>query len=283
MDRREGVGLTVALVGHVALLGLLSASFLAAPKPLKPESVPIEVALVDEVGLESTAPDPSTEAPAAKLSPVEAPIEPESAPPEPVQQPEPVAKPQPAPAKPAPAPVPAPDPKPVKMPVKPAPPAPAKPAAKPAPASPPAAKPATKRPTAPTGRLDGILAGLTDKPSTSKSTTPPAAKAGPEVKASLIAELSRKLRPFWRAPTGADADKLRTVIKVRLDKSGAIVGEVGECQQTGITESNRVQADLHCENAKKAVRLAAPFTTFPPEYYDTWKVIYPAFDWRLSR
>lgn len=266
MDRGEGVGLALAVAGHIALFGLLSAAFIAHSEPKKLENTPIEVALVDEVGLESTAPVPTVEEPAAKLSPVEAPIEPESAPPQPVEKAEPVAKPEPAPPKPAPAPVPKPAPK---------------PPAKPAPAAPPA-KPVTNRATKPTGRLDGIVAGLTDKPSTSTSTTPPAKTAGPEVKSALISELARKLRPFWRSPTGADVDKLRTVVRVQLDESGKIVS-MGECQQKGtVTDSNRPQVELHCENAKRAIRLAAPYNTFPPEYYNVWKVIFPAFDRNLK-
>lgn len=266
IDRAEGAGLTVALAGHVVLFGLLSVGFLATPNPEKLKPQPIEVALVDDIGLESTSPNPSAEAPAARLSPVEAPIEPESAPPQPVDKAQPEAKPQPAPPRPAPAPDARPAPRPPSKPTSSAPPA----------------RPSPPRNTTPTGRLDGIINGLTDKPSTSKSTTPPAAVAGPEVKASLIAELARKLRPFWKAPTGADADKLRTVVRVRLNRDGTIA-DIGACQQSGITPSNRAQAGLHCENAKRAVRLAAPFSTFPAQYYDTWKVILPAFDWRLSQ
>ena len=147
MDRGEGFGLTMAIAGHVALFGLLSVGFLATPDPMKLEATPIEVAIVDDVGLTSTSPNPTMEEPAAKLSPVEAPIEPDSAPPEPAAQPEPAAKPQPTPPKPAPAPN-----------AKPQPPA------KPVSAAPPS-KPVPNRNTAPTGRLDGIVNGLTDRAS----------------------------------------------------------------------------------------------------------------------
>lgn len=263
IERGEGMGLTMAVAAHVALFGLLSVGFLATPNPAKLEATPIEVALVDDVGLVSTAPVPTTEEPAAKLSPVEAPVEPDAAPPMPDKA-EPVSRPQPTPPRPAPA-----------------------PAAKPQPAAPrptsaaPPSRPST-RTAQPSGRLDGIVNGLSDKATTSKSTTPPARTAGPEVKASLIAELSRKLRPHWRSPTGADIDKLRTVIRVQLDEGGKIVS-MGECQQKGtVTDSNRPQVALHCENAKRAIRLAAPFSSFPTEYYNVWKVIFPAFDRNLK-
>lgn len=266
MDRGEGAGLTIAVLGHVVLFGLLSVGFLATPNPVRLVPAPIDVGLIEETALESTSPTPTSEAPAAKLSPVEAPVEPDSAPPEPAPNPQPVAKPQPTPPKPAPAPE----------------------AVKPAPKTPPKAAPAqapsrpSNRPTAPTGRLDGLLNGISDKPTKSVSVTPPAAVAGPEAKSALKAELARKLRPHWRSPTGADVDKLRTEVRVALDEKGNILS-IGECKQKGeVTPSNQPQVDLHCENAKRAIRLAAPFNTFPPEYYSVWKVIFPVFDRNLK-
>lgn len=256
IDRAEGAGLTVALAGHVVLFGLLSVGFLATPNPEKLKPQPIEVTISDEVGLESMAPDPSTEAPAAKLSPVEAPLEPESAPPQPEAQPQPEARPQPAPPKPAPAPD-----------ARPAPKTPTRPTT----AAPPN-KP-TPRNTAPTGRLDGIINGLTDKPSTSKSTTPPAATAGPEVRSALVAEIIRQIRPHWAPPSGADSEKLRTTVTVRLNPDGSLASEP-QITQTGVTASNRAQAALARERAVRAVRLAAPFK-LPAQYYSAWKTIAP--------
>ncbi|MEP9359392.1 TonB C-terminal domain-containing protein [Sphingomonas sp. KR3-1] len=257
IDKGEGTGLTVAVLGHVALFGLLSVGFLATPNPLKLKPTPIEVALVDQVALESTSPAPTSEMPAAKLSPVEAPVEPEPAPPEPAPNPQPIAKPQPAQPKPAPAPD----------------------AAKPAPRTPPKAAPAqaparaSARPVAPTGRLDGLLAGINDKPSPSKSVAPPAANVGPQVQAALKAEILRQIRPHWAPPSGADSDKLRTTVTVRLNEDGSLASDP-RVTQTGLTDSNRAQADLARERAIRAVKLAAPFK-LPPQFYSAWKVIAP--------
>lgn len=287
MDRAEQTGLGIAIVGHVLLFGVLSVGFLATPNPLDLKQRPIEVTLADEVALESTAPVASQEEPAAKLAEEEGPVEPPP-PPEPVPAPTPAPQPVPRPAPTPPAPAPKPTPKPV--PAKPAPPKPAppkpepaKPApAKPAPAKPePAAKPQPK-PARPTGRLAGLVDGLTDRPTQSRVTTPPAAVAGPAVQASLAAEIRRQLKPHWRAPTGADAEQLRTIVEVRLSSDGEIIGEPRVIDQTGVTDSNRSQAGLHKERAIKAVKLAAPFR-LPPEYYDAWKVIKPAFDKRLGQ
>ncbi|MDF2383597.1 hypothetical protein JMG10_19110 [Nostoc ellipsosporum NOK] len=258
MNRAEGAGLTVAVLGHVVLFGLLSVGFLATPNPLKLKPTPIEVALVDQVALESSSPNPTSEAPAAKLAPVEAPIAPDSPPPEPAPNPQPIVKPQPAPPKP----VPAPDA------VKPAPKTPPKAAPAQAPARPPA-----QRPVAPTGRLDGLLNGINDKPSKSASVTPPAATAGPEVKAALSAAIIRQIRPHWAPPSGADSDKLRTKVTVRLNQDGSLASEP-QVTQTGITDSNRAQADLAKDRAIRAVKLAAPFK-LPAQFYDAWKVIAP--------
>src|SRR3712207_3427502 len=98
MDRAEATGLGVAVAAHALLLAILSVGFAgAARKPLLSE--PMEVAFVEEVGLESTAPTLSNEAPAPKLAEVEGPVEPEAPPP---PAPEPIPVPQPAPAPPAP-------------------------------------------------------------------------------------------------------------------------------------------------------------------------------------
>jgi len=269
VNRTEGAGLTVALIGHVALFGLLSVGFLATPNPMKLKPQPIEVALVDQVSLESTSPVPTSEEPAAKLSPVEAPIEPDSAPPEPepAPNPQPVAKPEPAPPKPAAKP----------DAVKPAPKPPVQPSnAKPAPKAPSKPAPAqpTKRPVAPTGRLDGLLNGINDKPTKSASVTPPAAVAGPEVKAALSGAIIRQIRPHWAPPSGADSDKLRTTVTVRLNEDGSLAGEPRVTSQTGVTDSNRAQADLARDRAIRAVKLAAPFK-LPPQFYGAWKVIAP--------
>ncbi len=271
IERSESAGLTLSLLGHVALFGLLSVGFLATPNPLKLKPTPIEVALVDDVAPVSTAPNPTSEAPAAKLAPVEAPVEPEPAPPQPAPNPAPPTKPQPAPPKPAPAPVP--------DAVKPAPrtppkAAPARTPAKPATAQAPAKPAPARRPVAPTGRLDGILSGISDRPSTSKSTTPPAATAGPEVKAALGAAIIRQIRPHWAPPSGADSDKLRTTVTVRLNEDGSLAGEPRVSSQTGVTDSNRAQAALARDRAIRAVKLAAPFK-LPPQFYGAWKVIAP--------
>ncbi|MDM7956376.1 cell envelope biogenesis protein TolA [Blastomonas sp.] len=296
MEKSERLGLSVAVVAHVALFGVLSLG-IASRSELKMPTEPISVQLTDEVGLVSTAPSPSQEA-ATATAPELAPEiekaqpapEPEPTPAPAVKRPEPpapraVERPSPPKPKAAERPRPAPVPKPARS----TPPPPAKPqpkaAEKPKPAAPadtsdrrrpdrPAAQPAAKAPRAPRIGKD-FLEGVTDKASTSRSQTPPASVAGPAVVASLQRELLRQVKPHWVPPTGADADQLRTKVTVRLDESGNIVGSPS-ATTTGVTSSNRAQEGLHKERAIAAVRRAAPFK-FPPQFYSEWQTIEPTF------
>lgn len=196
LRKEERIGLVVAVLLHVAVLGAILFSPRSNNVVKPPER--IEVTISDEVGMTSTAPDPGEATPdkspelgepAPEAAPA-APPEPAPAPepePEPAPAPRPVEKPKPAPApKPAPKPVPKPTPpKPVEKPApKPKPkPTPPKPApAKPAPK--PAAKPPQKAPPRQSSAIDAIVRKPSPKPATagsaagsSKATTPPK-KAG---------------------------------------------------------------------------------------------------------
>lgn len=252
LDRADRAGLGVAFAGHLLLFGVLSAGFLASSPPLVLERQPVEVQLVDEVGLESGAPQISEQAPAPKLAEIEGPVEP--SPPMPLP-PAPQAAPTPAPKKA----VPVVQPKPSQQ--------------KPAP---------TKAATRPTGRLKGILRGISDRDSTSRSAAPTAKTLTPAVQSSLRAAVLRQLKPHWKAPTGADAELLRTELEIRLAKNGSVI-DIAFLRQSGLTASNRGQAELHKEQAIKAVKLASPFQ-LPAAYYDSWKLLSPiGFDKRLSQ
>lgn len=258
MDRTEMNGFGVALAGHAALLAALYAGF-SVPRKGVTTSEPIEVSFIDEVGLLSTSPTPAAEAPAPLQAAAEGPPVPAPMPAPP--QIEPIRAPQPQPAAPA-----------------------AAPAAKAVPKAPPmrvAAAPPRAPASNPTGRLKGLLNGVSDRASDSKSAQVPAAAAGPAVQASLGAEVRRQLKPHWKAPTGADAEQLRTEVAISLAANGAVTG-IRIVRTTGQTASNRPQVRLHQEQAERAVRLAAPFR-LPAEYYSAWKQLRVTFDKRLSQ
>lgn len=284
MDRAEKAALGVATLGHVALFGLLSVGFLATPNPNDLKSKPIEVSLTDEIALESGSPTPNAD-PKQIEAPEEGPLELASTPPPPAPPTPRVETTPPPRVEPAPAPRPA-------------------ERAKPRPERPKAREEA--RPTPPRRtRLDSsivenlrpqtkagrprasrlsrdMVEGATDNPSRGRDTTPPGSTASPAVKSALAAEIVRQLKPHWRAPTGADADQLVTIVSARLNRDGSLAGTPQVVSQTGVTASNRAQADLHKERAVRAVQLAAPFN-LPEEFYDEWKLLRPRFDRRLSQ
>ncbi len=256
MEKAEKIGLGIAAAGHLALFGALSLSVLSGTNEAF-RNKPIEVMIADEVGLESAAPDPAKITPATSIAPeLGAPEESSFA------EPEPLPEPPKAEAKPT-------------LAVRPAPVSreprrrPDKPASVAARSEP---KPAPK----PRGsRLgDDFLKGVTDAPSVSRNQNIAAEKASASAIASLERELYRLVKQKWRPPTGADAELLRTTVTARLDSDGRIIG-TPTATTTGITPSNRSQVDVHQERAIAAVRLAAPFTTFPEKFYDEWKVIKP--------
>ncbi|HEX7742259.1 MAG TPA: cell envelope biogenesis protein TolA, partial [Sphingobium sp.] len=137
----------------------------------------------------------------------------------------------------------------------------------------------------PKGSLLGkdFLKGIdTNADAPRKPAPPPAAAMGPAQKAALDAEIRRQVKPYWKSPTGADVEQLRTFVDVQLSQSGAIVGTPQIFDTTGVTASNRAQVKLHQELAIRAIRLAAPFK-LPADLYDGWKSLRISFDKRLSQ
>ncbi len=188
MDRAERVGLGVAVVGHVLLFAILSLGLVTKARlpPLKNE--PMDVVLVDAIGLRSAAPEATPEPPAPSEAPTvgkpEEAVAPTPAPPEPEPAPEPAPVPKPAPPKPVP-PKPAP-PKPAPTPPKPAPTP--KPAPKPAPAPKPTPKPAPAKPAA-----KPAPAKAEPKPATQPAAKP--SKAAPTAEAGDARDRRRPDRP----------------------------------------------------------------------------------------
>ena len=281
MEKSETIGLGIAAAGHVLLLALLSLQ-LGKGIELPPPSPSITVQLSDEIGLESTAPNPTQE-PAPLVTPDQGEIEPAQSPPDtlpsPFDSPPDNARPTPSPERPAPArPTASPKPKPQPK-SKPSP-----PKADPKPRNTPAPKSNSKSADTPkprTSRLSGnFLDGTSDSKSDSTDTRP-AAKAGAAEMAALEREIARKLKPHWVAPTGADAELLITRVSWSMDTNGRVTGRPS-CRQTGkVTASNKPQVDLHCERAKAAIMKAQPFSTLPGKFYDVWKNVVFNFDRKL--
>lgn len=255
LPREKSLGLVIAILAHAGLLALL---VLKPPSPaLVPPPERMSVTLSDNVGLTSTAPEPAAE-PAPDRAPEVSPM------------PQPEAEAEPLPPRPQPT-------------VQPGitQPRPRAPIASPAPQPKPTAKPVPKPRTASTIGSD-FLKGVTGAKSDSEAKTPPAAAIGPAVQSSLIAAISRQIKPRWVAPQGADAEKLVTFVTWKLNPDGTLSG-TPTTRQEGITDANRAQAPRHAEQAIRAIKLAEPFD-LPPPFYNTWKrVVDFRFDRKLSQ
>jgi outer membrane biosynthesis protein TonB len=282
----ERIGLVVAIAAHVALVAVLLLKPHAAPVVMPPDR--IEVTIDDDVGLKSTSPEPLAEAAPDVAPEIGAPPPPEPVVPPPAPRVEP---PRPEPPKPM-----------AKPAVRPEPPKPAaRPTTRPAPARRPSPRPversnltppplpgmtSTREPARPGATRVGadFLKGVPGAQTRGAARNPPAQAAGPEVQASLLAAISRALRPHWqgKAPEGADAEKLVTVLRWNLNRDGSLAGRPQLVRQEGVTDANRPQAPRHAEQAIRAVELAAPFY-LPVQYYDTWKRVTIRFDKRLSQ
>ncbi|GAB5351486.1 energy transducer TonB [Qipengyuania sp. 483] len=261
--REERTGLIAAVALHLLVLAGLVFQALQEPPPIiKPERM--VVSLAEDVGLESTAPDPVPESAAAiapTLSDAPAPT-PEilEAPSEPV-----VERPTPKVNSPVPAPAPKPQPR----------------REKPRETAKPQPKPKATEKGGGSAIGSDFLAGAGDSTTTSETRTP-ASQIGADATASLRQAINRQIKPHWSAPSGVDAEKLISVVSWRLDEEGRLSGSpTCKTLPESITESNRPQASLHCERALRAVRQAAPFD-LPIKYYEGWKSIRAwTFDRRL--
>lgn len=260
LTRAEAGGLAIAAIGHVALFGLLSVGFLATPNAEKLRPQAIAVSFAEDVGLESTAPEISSEEEAAKKSPVEAPVEPDSAPPEPVSEPEPASRPQPTPPKPAPAPN-----------AKPAPPS--KPTAA-APAANPRQQP--RRDVRPTGNLDGLDLGRTNNRTDSTSLKPPATKISAQGVADISSAIQRQVQPCANRQVnpGPGADQIRVVVNLRINRDGSLAGPPRIVDHVGVTDENRRYVTRVDDAVRAIFAQCAPLRGLPPELYDVqggWK------------
>ena len=270
MQRAEQTGLGISLVGHVAVFAALSLGLFAATKPMIPPAQPIDVQIVDQVGLTDTAPEPPKVAPAQSVAPLVGP--PEEATPTPAEPaptpPAPVQREAVAPPKPTPTPKPMPKPTPV---------------AKPAPARPALARPtiAPDKPTvAPSvapargSKLgNDFLKGVSDRPSPSTSQAPRVATVGPAQLAGLAAAIRRQVQPCADRITspGPGAERITTKINLRMNRDGSFAANPVVVSQATDDDNARYGGRVG-ELAKAAFVQCAPFE-LPPELYEGWKNI----------
>ena len=275
MQRAEQTGLGISLIGHVAIFAALSLGLFAATKPITAPKPPIDIQIVDKVGLTDTAPEPPKVEPAQSVAPeIAKPEEATSAPTSPEQAPTPPA-PTPvqheavAPPKPAPTPKPASATKPVAKPA-PSKPAPAKPVAAP---SKPAIKPSIT-PARGSKLGSDFLKGVSDRPSTSTSQAPRVASIGPAELAGLAAAIRRQVQPCADriATPGPGAERITTKINLRMNRDGSFAANPSVVSQATDEDNTRYGARVG-ELAKAAFVQCSPFE-LPAELYENgWKNI----------
>ena len=267
MERAEATGLGVAVVGHAALLAVLTLGLFAAAGP-PPVTDTFDVSFVDEVALASASPMPQAAPPAPSEAPeLGAPEE---------------AAPLPSPLAPAPTPAPAPSPR----------------ATQPQrQAVPPLADPRDRR------RPDEARQGQSDRsrgtrladlnldnlgrdPSRSRTPAAPASSYGPQERASVRQAIARALARCQRQPLPApEAAAIRVEYRITLNRDGSL----SDADFLRVINSNpaleqyeRRMRDL----ALNVITACTPIRGLPPEFYDVpggWRQFPYQFDPRSVR
>lgn len=262
MDRADAAGFGVSIFGHVAIVAI--AWFLTLGNPARHASPSsFEVSYVDEVGLTSAAPSPSSEPAAAAQAP-------EVAPPE-EAAPAPVSEPTPAPPREAPRPAPSPR---ANAQTRPSPPA------------------QTRQQSAGArqrnaGSLLGpdLLRGLgSDRNATANR--PPAATYGASQRASVRQAIARALMRCQRQPLPApEAAAIRVEYRVSLNPDGSLAS----AQFVRVINSDpaleRYERRMR-DIALNVINACTPIRGLPPEFYDVpggWRQFPYQFDPRTVR
>ena len=250
MRKGESAGFGLSVIGHIGLLALLSLNLMSV-RELPKLSEPMDVMLVDKVGLISAAPKSSQEAPQAAEAPEVADTIEEAPRPEPAPTP---PKPQPTPPKPAPS---------AKAVAKPVPPAPVKaPPAKPAPPAPAKAKPKA------TSLGTDFLKGIPVAKSTGKGEAPRVAAISPIAQNGLIALIASQVKPCYTIPAGGtDTTSIISKIRLRLKRDGSIAVAPEVVGNLGVSSANSPYLQQMNEAAKRALQRCAPYK-LPAELYE---------------
>ncbi|MBX9797668.1 cell envelope biogenesis protein TolA, partial [Sphingomonas sp.] len=253
---------------------------------------PVDVSLVDEVGLRATAPA-TVEEPAPSKAPEDGPTEKAAAPaPAPTPpEPAPTPAPRPAPAasaKPAEVALPKP-PKPTALakealPAKPAPRA-AAPATTP-PAKPGAGRSATATRPTPRGAIVSAeaLEGLIDRPAPGKAVVPRAAVIDPKALAGIQDAIRRQIQPCAdrQVNPGPGANQIVTTLNLRLNRDGSLAADPTVVRQSGVDDDNERYRRRVIDLGVAAFKGCSPLQ-LPPEFYQTanggWSNI--NYNWQL--
>ncbi|MEO7657334.1 MAG: cell envelope biogenesis protein TolA [Sphingomicrobium sp.] len=249
MDRAELAGTGAAIAFHAALIAALSLSLAHVVHP--PETPPMEVEMVDEVGLQPSAPSAVAAPPPPAQAPQEAQIPP---------QPEPAA---------APLVQPAPQPK-----VAPANSLAAQAAQlRPATPRPVPAKPASSRPAPAQLRASRIGADFLKGIADAAPSSTPARAAAPTISASAMAGIQQAIRrqvqpcADRQVNPGPGASRIKVKLHLVLDRSGRLVSAPVVVGTNGVDDDNSRYEERVKDLAVSIISGCSPLTGLPPELY----------------
>lgn len=245
MDKAEAVGFYASLTGHILLLVVLTYGIVFAVSPPAPPPAAMEVSFVDEVGLTSAAPEPSSEAPALGAAPELGPIE--------------DAAPAPAPAS-AERPVPAPVAQQRAAP-------PQRPAVRQPPARP-SQRQGTGNRTARSLLDPNFLDGIGRDP-VSRTSRPPAAMTG-AARSDIASAIARQVQPCAdrQVNPGPGANRIVTEINLSLNPDGSLAARPRAGRQSGLDDENRRYAGRVADLAIASFVGCSPLRGLPRELYD---------------
>ena len=105
-----------------------------------------------------------------------------------------------------------------------------------------------------------------------KAQNPPAAEASAQQRSSWSSLIGSKVRGPWNACSvqGLDVQQLRAAVHFTLNADGTVLS-IDEPVITGKTPANLPQVRPFRDCAVRAIKLAAPYTGLPPEFYNDWK------------
>jgi type IV secretory pathway VirB10-like protein len=247
IERTDAAGLGVALLGHLALLAMLSLGlFAAATTP--PAQDAIEVSFVEDVALDSASPTPAATPPPAAAAPELGPVEEAPATPD-------AATGSAAPVAPAPAPAVAPpresDSRDRRRPEE------------------PRQTPGQRARAARLGDLNPDAFGR-DPARRPAPAAAPAAAMTAQAAASIAQAIARQVQPCAdrQVYPGPGAERIVTSLRLRLNRDGSLQGRPVVAGQRGTDDENSRYAQRVADLAVNAFVSCAPLRGLPAELYD---------------
>jgi outer membrane biosynthesis protein TonB len=252
IDRRDILGISLAVLGHAGLLAGIYFWPWGEPEDAALPMDPIQVSLSDDIGLVSAAPDPSTETPDEATAGQDVPEDSEIAPPE--------AEPEKKPDQPQPKPTQAANQ------IKP----------------PPPRTNQTQRTQNPGGGRRGLELsddtlrgnGPAREKTEGEGTKPPATMTG-EAQQNILSAIKRQVQPCAdrQVSPAAEAAQIVAVVQLKLNPNGSLAS-VRIVDHKGVNESNQRYV-ARVDDAVEAIFAGCtPIRGLPPELYDVprgWK------------